>query len=129
MTMRVCGITDEGWRDITTTSRPQLHEQRKIEKLLLKLSKLKLIHSKPTPAGSSPKKDQSAPTPDGELGALLGILGKPYPDIRHIFRTDWARRCRVIITPPKRDDPLYPSKTPHGFSAAERLRSTPHFVR
>src|SRR5215471_15476189 len=35
-------------------------------------------------------------------------------------------RSWVIITPPKRDDPIYPSKTPYGFSAAERLRSTGH---
>src|SRR5215469_17364300 len=37
-------------------------------------------------------------------------------------------RSWVIITPPKRDDPIYPSKAPHGFSAAERLRSTPVFA-
>src|SRR5262250_2152410 len=34
-------------------------------------------------------------------------------------------RSWVIITPPKRDDPIYPSKAPYGSSAAERLRSTP----
>jgi hypothetical protein len=35
-------------------------------------------------------------------------------------------RCRswVIITPPKRDDPIYASETIYGFSAAKRLRST-----
>jgi len=32
-----------------TTSRLQLHEQRKIEKLLLKLAKLKPISAKPAP--------------------------------------------------------------------------------
>jgi len=34
---------------MTTTSRPQLHEQRKIEKLLLKLAKLKPMSAKPAP--------------------------------------------------------------------------------
>jgi hypothetical protein len=34
---------------ITTASRLQLHEQRKIEKLLLKLAKLKPISAKPAP--------------------------------------------------------------------------------
>jgi len=39
----------------TITSRLQLHEQRKIEKLLLKLAKLKPIAAKPAPimSGSS----------------------------------------------------------------------------
>jgi len=39
----------------TTTSRLHLHEQRKIEKLLLKLAKLKPISAKPAPimSGSS----------------------------------------------------------------------------
>ena len=37
-------------------------------------------------------------------------------------------RSWVIITPPKRDDPIYPSKAPYGSSAAERLRSTPDYV-
>jgi len=32
---------------MTTTTSPQLHEQRKIEKLLLKLAKLKPISAKP----------------------------------------------------------------------------------
>jgi len=38
----------------TTTSRLKLHEQRKIEKLLLKLAKLRPISAKPAPimAGS-----------------------------------------------------------------------------
>jgi hypothetical protein len=41
-----------------STSRPRLHEQRKIEKLLLKLAKLKPISAKPAPimAGSSSMK-------------------------------------------------------------------------
>jgi len=48
-----------------TTSRPQWHEQRKIEKLLLKLAKMKPISAKPAPimTGSSTKKIK-CPNPD-----------------------------------------------------------------
>jgi hypothetical protein len=36
-------------RAMTPTSQPQLHEQRKIEQLLAKLSKMKPISAKPAP--------------------------------------------------------------------------------
>jgi hypothetical protein len=37
---------------MTTTSLPQSHEQRKIDKLLLKLAKMKPKHGKPAPIAS-----------------------------------------------------------------------------
>jgi len=48
----------------TTTSRLNLHEQRKIEKLLLKLAKLKPISAKPAPIMS------------GSNAILATILGR-----------------------------------------------------
>ena len=37
---------------MTRTTLPQMHEQRKIEKLLLKLAKMKPKHGKPAPIAS-----------------------------------------------------------------------------